>query len=105
MKTIAEEIEEILLQTAGKRPIWQLWSDIIEMYAIALANSIISVPQREERYKEIQKGYSTKETDNITKICSLIVTAYTRNPRQDLLGSLYMKLKLDSHWKGQSTLL
>lgn len=101
MKPIAEEIKTMLLQTAGKKPLWRLWSDIIEMYSIAMANSIMTIPQREERYKEIQKEYSPKEMENITKICSLIVTAYAINPRQDLLGSLYMELKLDSHWKGQ----
>lgn len=45
--------------------------------------------------------YNHDEMQIFTKIFAEIVIQLDKNPEQDLLGELYMKLDLGSHWAGQ----
>ena len=85
------------------RQTWQVWSDLIFAMACAISNSTDLVSgQRETREKEyescIKRLGGVKEP---SEIFALIVMAMEKNPWQDLLGDLYMRLNLGSHWHGQ----
>lgn len=97
------DICRLFTLTAKSKPVWQIWSDFIEMYAIAISNSMDlgRYERREERYIELSKGYTEEQMKNIQDICVFVVDRYNRKSDQDLLGTIYMTLKLESHWKGQ----
>lgn len=85
------------------RSSWQVWADLISMYACTISNAVDHLPEhfgaREEEYMRHSKEIGDTEIPIQLFLC--IVNALERNPEQDFLGRLYMTLGLGSHWKGQ----
>lgn len=82
---------------------WEVWTDSITAMACAIANSVDqnskSHKLREAEYKKcIQRLGSV---DAPAEMFALITMALSKNPEQDFLGTLFMKLGLGNHWKGQ----
>ena len=52
---------------------------------------------------EVHKSFAflDNDKDTVGKMMSSVVEAFEENPGQDFLGSLFMKLNLGSHWRGQ----
>ncbi len=100
-----EEKEFITLfeQLCRSRSNWQVWSDLINVFACSISNSLDRVPEhfetREKEYEDCIQRLGSVEI--AAKLFSMVILALERNPEQDFLGKLYMKLKLGSHWKGQ----
>ena len=85
------------------RSSWQVWSDFITATAIALANSV-------DRESEIRNKREKEYEDCINRLGGVevpaemfgtIILALEENPEQDFLGSMFMRLELGNHWKGQ----
>ena len=82
---------------------WQVWTDFITVSAITLANSIDKTSEvRDEREKEYENCIKRLGGVDIpAEMFSIVVLALEENPEQDFLGSMFMKLGLGNHWKGQ----
>ena len=83
---------------------WKVWSDFIEVSAIALANACDKSSirdKREKRYLDIMASYERSEGEKFSDLYALLVMALTENPEQDFLGGMFMQLNLGNHWKGQ----
>lgn len=98
------EIKKLFDSLCDAKPPQELWEDIIQMFAISIANSLDVGERRDKRektYLHIAKKYSEQETKVIVNILSRIIMAYETNPNQDLLGNLYMTLNLGDNELGQ----
>ncbi|QDH23481.1 N-6 DNA methylase [Saccharibacillus brassicae] len=82
---------------------WQVWSDFIEMTAVAIANRTDARRRavREDRYLSLIGKYDPGEQAVFPRLIGSIALALEENPEQDFLGDLFMRLELGSHWKGQ----
>lgn len=71
--------------------------------AIALANSVDRESElhdkREKEYEDCIKRLGGMEVP--AEMLGLITMALEENPEQDFLGSMFMRLELGNHWKGQ----
>lgn len=90
-------------QLIGRHSAWQVWSDFIEMAAVAIANRTDARRRdtREARYLSLIGKYDPGEQAIFPQLIGAIVLALEENPEQDFLGDLFMRLELGSHWKGQ----
>ena len=84
-------------------PLWQVWSDFITMFAIALSNAVDSRyrTEREAMYKRIIEKYEKTERMVFPELVEDVVNAFDADSEQDFLGSAYMELELGNHWIGQ----
>lgn len=85
------------------RSSWEVWADFITATACAIANSVDKDSEyhnkREKEYEEcINRLGGIQIPAELLGITTMELEA---NPEQDFLGSLFMKLELGSHWKGQ----
>lgn len=98
------DIVRMIESLTGSRSLWNVWSDMIEMIAISIANSVDHSPRskgREEHYLRIAKGYTPKDMDVIARVFAEIVNQYEVCPDQDLLGEIHMSLNFGSDALGQ----
>jgi len=82
---------------------WDIWNDFLHMSAISMANSV-PVYEREEReklYLKIINRYNKEEQNTFIEMFRVVIEALADNPKQDFLGSLYHRLNLQQHQKGQ----
>lgn len=98
-KEILDRIEAL----SRSRQTWQVWSDLIFAMACTLSNACDRHPEHwEAREKEYEACIRRMDgTELPAEIFGLVIEALEINPWQDLLGSLYMRLNLGSHWHGQ----
>lgn len=100
-----EQIVRLLEQLgAGKLSIWEIWEDFILMSAISIANSVDFGPaqaEREQLYTSISAKYTADEFGLFVEAFSQVVLGLETDPQQDLLGTVFMSLGLNDHWKGQ----
>lgn len=100
-------LEKEFLDRFGKlcqtRSSWQVWADFITVTACAIANSVdmigVTYDKREAEYKDCIERLGG--VDIPAEMFGIIAMALEENPEQDFLGSLFMKLELGNHWKGQ----
>lgn len=78
---------------------WEIWSDFITMSACSLCLS--DREEHEAEYASIVKKYRPEEVQKIAEMFALTVEALEKNPDQDFLGDLFMRLDLGNTWKGQ----
>lgn len=92
-----------LLSLAGKYSIWEVWSDFINVFALAISNSVDKVrfDEREALYRRIMAKYDAKEREVFPLLAADVVSALEQNPEQDFLGSAYMELELGNDHAGQ----
>ena len=99
------EFQKVFSKLCNTKSSWQVWSDFVEMTAIAISNCCEireKVKQdREERYLTIIGQYSKSEQQIFPELVAILVTALEREPEQDFLGEMFMALELGNHWKGQ----
>lgn len=91
---------EKLCSTRSK---WAVWSDIMTAIACAIANSTEQNQQRKEK-REAEYQECIKRLGGIdlpAEIFGIITLSFEHEPKQDLLGELFMRLELGNHWKGQ----
>ena len=88
---------------SGKYSRWDIWQDFIIMSAIAIANTMGGpyVKEREDTYRAHSEKYSTKELEAFSDLLLEVIAELERDPNQDFLGELFMRLDLGNEWKGQ----
>jgi hypothetical protein len=87
---------------------WQVFSDFVEMSAIALSNTVdwIHREEREKRYLEIINTYSKSEQKRFPEMLAYLTNAMEDSlvlsgGPTDILGQVFHELKLHNKWKGQ----
>lgn len=105
MRDSQVEFQKVFSHLCNTKSSWQVWSDFVEMTAIAISNRFeireTVKQEREERYLAIISQYSKSEQQIFPQLVSILVMALEREPEQDFLGEMFMALELGSHWKGQ----
>lgn len=98
------EIEKLYDSLLYAKTSWEVWEDIVQLFAISFSNALDVGERRDKREKEylrIQAKYSEKEMNVIAEILTKITMLYEDNPDQDVLGEIYMALGLGSSELGQ----
>lgn len=98
------EIEKLYDSLLYSKTSWEVWEDIVQMFAISFSNALDVGERRDKREKDylrIAGKYSEKEMNVIATILTKIVDLYEDNPDQDVLGELYMALGLGNSALGQ----
>lgn len=97
------ELMKLLRQNAYRFDLWQVWSDYVELMAIAISNrfDLRKYEAREARYMQIIKPYSKEELARFCHAYSALVMAMDCAEFDDVLGSVFMELELGNKWKGQ----
>lgn len=108
---LLKEILKIFESLRYKRDLWSLYSDFLEMMAIAISNSAErfflpgSFEKREERYLSLAKTYDKEELLKMSEAFNLFVKLQDYNLEsqgaKDILGGLLMDLGLGDKWAGQ----
>lgn len=108
---LLKEIIKIFESLRYKRDLWSLYSDFLEMMAIAISNSAEryflpkSYEKREQRYLSLAKTYDKDELLKMSEVFNLFVKLQDYNLEsqgaKDILGGLLMKLNLGDKWAGQ----
>lgn len=82
---------------------WDIWSNFIFLFAamISLAVDRNQTEERTKEYNRILSSYSAKEQEMLQQMTALTVLALEKNPEQDFLGTLYMRLNLANKHRGQ----
>lgn len=98
-----KELVKVFDEACGRHNRWEVWSDAIVMYAIAISNSLDKshFDSREKMYMNIVQKYNKREMECISRMFALIVEAIDQNPDQDFLGDLFMSLELGNQKGGQ----
>lgn len=103
IKSESAEFVSIFNTLMTSRSAWQIWADFVSLSAISISNVIDKrhFEVREKEYMNIQSKYTKNEMEIMSKLLAVTVMALDKNPWQDFLGELYMRLELGNHWKGQ----
>lgn len=88
---------------SGKYSVWDVWRDFINMSASSIANAFDKerAPKREEDYLRIRKKYSTKEWETLVELYGVLIDDLERNQDRDILGEVYMRLRINCKESGQ----
>ncbi len=92
-----------LIQEIGYRHgTWQVYSDFLELGAIAISNAVdkSQFSEREKRYLETVSKYSKDEVMKITQVFKELISALEVDI-EDVLGRVYQELGLGNKWMGQ----
>lgn len=98
-----KEFAQKLRGLSGRFNTWEVWSDFVMMFAIAISNAFDKshYDAREETYLKIINKYDEKERMVFPELVVDVTNALESDPEQDFLGSVYMELELGNHWIGQ----
>ncbi|MGN0227466.1 MAG: N-6 DNA methylase [Paludibacteraceae bacterium] len=98
-----KEFAQKLRGLSGRFNTWEIWSDFVMMFAIAISNAFDKshYDAREETYLKIINKYDEKERMVFPELVVDVTNALESDPEQDFLGSVYMELELGNHWIGQ----
>ncbi|MDU5080269.1 N-6 DNA methylase [uncultured Tissierella sp.] len=98
---------DLINKTSYRHSTWQVFSDFVEMSAIAISNSVdwIHREDREKRYLEIINSYEKREQELFPEMFAHLINALefeviTDGPT-DILGQVFHELELHNKWKGQ----
>ena len=99
------DFQKVFAKLCNTKSAWQVWSDFVEMVAIAISNSCeLRSDVREKReadYLNIINTYSKDHQSLFPEMLSILTFSLEENPEQDFLGEMFMALELGSHWHGQ----
>ena len=101
-----KEIVSLIRQVAHTRGIDRVWSDWVEICAIALARADLAQREaREQRYQQVTAQYERAELDLLVQAFSHLVMAYEVRVQAadfgDVLGSTFMMLDMGNAGTGQ----
>ena len=94
-----KEFAQKLRGLSGRFNTWEVWSDFVMMFAIAISNAFDKrhYDAREETYLKIINKYDEKERMVFPELVVDVTNALESDPEQDFLGSVYMELELGNH--------
>ena len=82
---------------------WEIWEALMSVFSCSIANAVETDKKiYDKREKEFKRAMSKlNNAEAIAETFILLNMAIMENPCTDILGELYMSLKLGNHWKGQ----
>jgi hypothetical protein len=94
---------ELLRQNAYRHDLWTVWSDFVEISAIAISNGVDfrQRDEREARYMQLLQRYNPEEVDRFAQALGALIMAIHYAGFDDLLGGVFMELELGNKWAGQ----
>jgi hypothetical protein len=98
-----KQLIDLLRQNAYRHDIHTVWSDFVEMGAIAFSNAVdlAQYEEREARYMRIVSKYQQEEAVRFAHALAALTMAMELAGFDDLLGGVFMELELGNKWKGQ----
>lgn len=101
-KDFISAIKKGIEKTAGRYRTDRVFSDFIEMSAIALSNAVDPTrrEKREARYLAIVGAYESREVNELCRLLALLVAALEAGPA-DILGEVFGALELSNKHAGQ----
>ncbi len=98
-----KEFLDLFQKLCYSRNAWEVWADLMSVMACSISNAVDRIPghfeARETEYERCIKRLGS--VDTAAEVFTIVVMALEKNPAQDFLGAMYMKLNLGNHWKGQ----
>lgn len=87
----------------GAHSRWEVWSDFVQMSAIAISNAVdrANAPERANTFQTMASKYSDQERNALAELLAELVAGMEANPDRDYLGELYMVLELGNQKAGQ----
>lgn len=103
MKQPSASLARLLRDLTGRHDLWSVWSDFVEMAAIAISNAVDWAQRdgREARYLRIAEKYDATERTRFCEAFASLVTTFEETGHDDILGRTFMELELGSKWAGQ----
>lgn len=100
---MVQDIIRVIEEISGCYPRWEVWSDFINLCAISISNcwNHEDKEPREREYLRIIQKYQRNEQEKFSKMFAMVVSGMERNPENDLLGEIYMQLRISDNQKGQ----
>lgn len=97
------EFMRLLRENAYRYDLWTVWSDFVEMAAIAMANvfDLRQKAAREARYMQMIKRWTPEERHRFAKALAELTMAMELAGYDDVLGRSFMELELGNKWAGQ----
>jgi hypothetical protein len=97
-----KEIASIMRKLSGKYDLHRVFSDWVEMFAIALSNEVDlgQYEKREARYMQIVKGYTREELNEFCRACGMLTLLLDLEPI-DQLTKLFGELEFGNKHMGQ----
>lgn len=94
---------KLLQENCGRHQLHTVFSDFVEMAALALANAVDlrQRPGREKRYLDIVGRYTREQATYFSKALASLTMALECAGFADVLGTAFMELDLGSKWAGQ----
>ena len=98
-----KELITLLRENADRTDMWTVWSDFIEMSAIAISNAcdIAQRDEREARYMAIIGRYTKDQAMRFAGALAALTLAMEAAGFADVLGTAFMELELANKWAGQ----
>lgn len=82
---------------------WERWNDMLHLFAIEIANAVDTVHRdpRNAEYGRIAVKYKRDEYERFADLFAIMTDTLEREPFQDFLGDMYMRLDMGSKAHGQ----
>lgn len=98
-------IRKSLQGLVGRRSLWEVWRDWIEMMALSLSQAVdrrSSVwEHREQTYLRAAANYDADEMRVMSEMLAQLVLVFEEGGPDDVLGKMFQELELASKWNGQ----
>lgn len=91
---------DVFWRLASKYGSHTVWEDFLTVSAISISNSFDFRQDREYKATQIMEKYKDELSD-LSSLLTIVVLALKKNPRQDFLGSILMRLSLNKGGMGQ----
>lgn len=95
-----DEIIKSFNKLCGKYDAWTVFEDFLYLSAASLANNAYFVQEKEDKYLEIANKYTPEEVTILAELLAQVAMTLFQKP-DDVLGSVFMRLNLNNHYKGQ----
>lgn len=94
---------DLLRKVSHRYGLHNVWSDFIEISALAISNSVdlYQYEKREARYMQIVGKYQQNEMEMLKEAYHTLVDVMEEAVFDDVLGSIFMELELSNKWTGQ----
>ena len=96
-----ENIKKILEELSRGKNISDVFSDVIICCAYSLANLSSFNQEREDQYNHIIGKYGKDKEEKIASILVMLLSSYSKNKNQDILGEIYEELQINKRKLGQ----
>lgn len=98
-----KELMDLLRQNSHRHDLYTIWSDFVEIGAIAYSNTVDlqHFDEREARYMQIVGKYNADEITRFAQSLGALTMAMEYAKFDDVLGATFMELELGNKWRGQ----